>query len=1038
MLKPANRFQELVPHRVKSVLRRLEHHLWVERVPAQVLFGPLLSETAAPNELRRHKFRHVGPNTPFGKPGGAWEYQWMQVVLPQPSRAQDAREQRFLHWECDGEGIVYVDGEAWAGLDVAHRRCRLPDGATELFVEMATYQTAIWTHDAQIPPNRPCYFRGAEVSHRDETSWQIYWDMSVLYDLLLFRLAEEDAHPPQREGYNEAHHSLSPYTRQLLVTLDRACDHFDKGAFGELADFLKAKYGEFRGNILEGKVNVVGHAHIDLVWLWPEEETYRKAEHTFSTVLRLMEEYPEFIFQHSSPLLFRKLQTRNPRLSDAMRNRCAQGRWERSGAMELESDVLLTSGEGLARSFYFGQQFFKAQNGDYSRLLWLPDVFGYPACLPQLMNLGGARQFYTTKLYWSSITRFPHTLFRWIGPDSSEVVAYLSPVGYDNEAPYALVQRAVRENRQAGTGAPSLLAQGWGDGGGGPTDEMCERLRRLENLAGAPQVQWKRADETMEELWRMRDQFPSYQGELYLECHRGTATSQKRFKSAIRRLERKTLLLEGLHVLYRKGPLPYDSWERLLFCQFHDAVPGSSIGLAFKQLQTELEEEKEKRSKEIQTLLDSASHIGDTATETDGTPPRTSYTIFNPLPQERLITCEEEKDAGLACFLGELGLETQHGSNGTSLFQTRVPGFGGWPLEEPALPSVTVATLEDGSLRMSNGSAEATLNPGGASVSFGFAEMAKNRVIGSLLAVKDDPAYFDAWDIDQFAGSAPVDAVARSARVVESGPLRGRIEVDYTIGNSSQFVLRYDLYRGEECVRIELDGEWREKHTLLQYSLDAPEAWNSGRLAEAFGSIRRSLAPGSRENNARWEETGNLWAAVTDESERHGVAMVAEASYGFHREPGNLRLSLLRSPTDPDPNCDEGRQFVRFAVAPYVAARSDQRPPTIAMPEQLYAGYELLPTSSESTNPFQLTISDTVLPTVVCPAQTTEGFLLRLQEHAGVTGVVTITLGDEWEAPRAVDFLEDRMEKEVTPMGSGTWELTLEPREIVSLLVASK
>jgi len=949
------------------------------------------------------------------------------------------QEPRHLLWECDGEGIVYVDGEAWAGLDVAHRRCRLPKGAREVLIEMATYQTAIWTHDAVIPATRPCYFRSAEVARRDQTRWNIYWDLAVLYDLLQTRLSEENASPPPREGYNEVHVSLAPYTRQLLVALDKACDLFDNNALAELGAYLKGRYDEFSGSSLDGRVNVVGHAHIDLVWLWPEEETYRKAEHTFSTVLRLMEEYPELIFQHSSPLLYRKLRSRNPHLSEAVSMRAEEGRWERSGAMELESDVLLTSGEGLARSFYFGQQFFKEKNGSYSQLLWLPDVFGYPACLPQLMRLGGVQQFYTTKLYWSSITRFPHTIFRWKGPDRSEVVAYLSPVGYDNEAPYELVRRAARENRQAGTGAPALLAQGWGDGGGGPTEAMCERLRRLENLAGAPRVAWKRADESMQELWLMRHQFPEYQGELYLECHRGTATSQKRFKRAIRRLERRTLLLEGLHVLFGREPLPYERWERLLFSQFHDAVPGSSIGITFQQLQNDLETEMASRGEEIEAFTEGRSEVGHSGAEdrkgtAEGPAPR-EYLLFNPLPQERIVTCEEPRETDLMRFLLDRGVESQDSYQGTVLFQAVTPGFGAWSIDEPQLPPVVVESSEDGSVRIGNGRIDAAILPGSASVTLGFADNPEYRLKGSLLAVKDDPTYFDAWDIDQFAGSAPVAIVNRNLRVLESGPIRGRVEIDCAVGSDSQFVLRYDLHRGENALRVELDGDWREKHTLLQYSLNTPKSWTSGRLAEAFESIRRSLALGSRENNARWEETGNLWAAVTDESEGSGVSMVAEASYGFHREPGNMRLSLLRSPTDPDPTCDEGSQRVRFAVGPYVAERRKHTPATIAMPEQLYAEYQLLPSKQTPANLFTLDLSESVLASVVTPARSTRGFLLRLQEHSGAPGSAGIELHGAPGAPRVVDFLEEPTEKEIESSGNGAWHLKLEPHEIVTLLV---
>ena len=297
-----------------------------------------------------------------------------------------------------------------------------------------------------------------------------------------------------------------------------------------------------------------------------------------------MEDYPEFRFGYSQPASYRAVEKRAPALMQEVRGKIRQGRWEAVGAAEVESDTLLSCGEGLVRSLLLGQDGFRDLQGRPSEILWLPDVFGYSDALPQILVQTGVKYFFTTKLHWGSITLFPHSSFLWQGSDGSEILAHVSQgMGYNMNVLPGEIRSAVREYRQADVHDEFLMPSGFGDGGGGPTPEMCERARRLRDLAGCPPTSWGRIDEYFNGLEEIRDRLPTYRGELYLQYHRGVLTTHGDLKAAFRELERALQIREAAHAVTGRGPVPVESWRRMVFAQFHDYIPGSSVASVYRE-----------------------------------------------------------------------------------------------------------------------------------------------------------------------------------------------------------------------------------------------------------------------------------------------------------------------------------------------------------------------------------------------------------------------------------------------------------------------
>lgn len=998
MRPTTNPLLQLVPQRVRHTKRLVQRVQWSRSEVLAVRGGPLHDPPISLDRARRDSLSEVHPGEHFGRPGGAWQQRWFRVDVSAATAAERGR--RHLQWDCEGETTVFHDGTPWAGLDIGHKTCPLPDDACTLWLDCSTWQTGIWppgVHPQAVQIGRSgLRFDGCRIRIRDEEAWQVRWDLDAAVQLMSALLERDGI--PNRDGFGHVASidACSPLLRFLLRELDRACDAFARGGIAALQAALKELLHTLPAESWQPIAALCGHAHLDMVWLWPEMATRRKAVHTFATTLRLLERYPEFTFVQSQPALYRAVAEDAPTLWAQIEKRIADGRWEVTGGFDVEPDNHLPCGEALARSLVHGQRQIQSLRGKPSDVCWLPDVFGYSAALPQILALGGVRHFFTTKMTWSQVTRFPYNSFVWRGHDGSEVLAHLCPTNYNGSVDLRDLTLAVRDHRQSDVHPEVLLPTGYGDGGGGPSEAMCERARRFRNLAGAPRTRWTGGDAFFRRMRSVRGSLPVYQGELYLEYHRGTYTTQSELKRLYRAAEVALQTQEAARVACGGGPVDAHAWQRVAFAQFHDALPGSSIGLVYEQLEPELE-----------TLAKGAL---DDARKTLARAHRSrSMAVFNPSPVARHAWVEHESDG---CVVSVPPLAC------VRLADATVP--------PPPVPAASRHLLDNGIVRAAF-DAEGQLT----ALSIDGRPLALAAPAGFALH-HDQPASFDAWDIDHYTVRCGERvATPLHLEVVEAGPWRRTLRGTRPIGVASLLVVEYHLDAAARHLRVDIHVEWREANTLLRWEI--PTQYR-GRWAEfgcPFGAIRRTQWPGGPAEEAQWEVPASRWAAVTNE-DGEGLALLTEAKYGFSCREGVLGVSLLRSPKMPDPRADMRSHRIRFAVGRHTTSNDDGYS-TAAAADALFAPLIVQPMAPFGP-PFTYESLGTLTPSWVLPAEDGDGFVVRFHETGGAAGTARVRFASAPRNVALVDFLGRKRATARRPHGT-TAEFDYAPYQVISLRV---
>jgi alpha-mannosidase len=972
--------------------------IWESSRELRVLRGPIRADPVPLDSAATLAMTPIVPGDYFGPPGGDWQHCWFRIDVPRAGAGQEGR--RYLHWSCDGETTVWLDGEPWSGLDAGHATCPLPDRATALWLDCGLWET-VGGHPRRTIGPYGLRFDGCQLRVRDEWAWKVHHDLEVLQQLLEILYRRDNLALPGFAHYTPPLESCSPLLRSVLRGIDEACDTWVAGGIDALRTALEELFDRLPAESWQPVAALCGHAHLDLVWLWPEAATGRKAIHSFANILRLMERYPELTFVGSQPAMYRKAEQLAPQQLNRISERVQEGRWEIAGAFETEIDTNLPSGEALVRSLIYGQRKIAALTGAPAEVCWLPDTFGYSASLPQILVLGGVRALFTTKLSWSMVTRFPYTSFVWRGSDGSEVLAHLCPTTYNGSVHLPDIDDAMRLHRQADVHPELLLPTGWGDGGGGPTEEMCERARRIRDLANLPRARWTTAGAFFERLERARERLPVYQGELYFEYHRGTLTTQSEHKRVYRAAETALQAHEAVRVATGGGPLGEEAWLRTLFCQFHDAVPGSSISRVYTELNPELDAIAKRELLAAEEGLSGGTN---------------DFGVFNPLPIPRNVIVEHPAaDGPGALRLVRLGpLECRDSESS----------------DDEALP-----ILEASPAVLDNGIVRATFDERG--------RLAGLTVDGDALTIAepcrfmlyhDLAAHFDAWDIDHYSARTGVEAAGRIALdVAESGSLRSALRGSCPIGERSMLEVTYVLEAEARHLRIELDIDWREEHRLLKFHAPTVYRGRRARYGCPFGSIERSQQPGREADEAMWEVAGSRWAAVTRD-DGSGLALLSEAKYGFSCRDGDLAVSLLRAPSAPDgPTADIGRHRIRLAIGRHEPAARGSILPTAAAADALFAPVIAAPGLRSLRAPFELEGAGSLVPVWALPSETGSGFVLRLHEVSGGSGIAQLRTGAERSA-QLVDLLE-RSISILEPDDEGSSAVPYDSYQVVSVLV---
>lgn len=993
---PPNPLLALTPLRVQRGVARLAELIWCDAHPVPV---EATAPTAAHLPLavaQRRPRRRVVPGEAWGR---LFDQRWCRLALP-PGR------RRWLRWDEQGEATLFVDGVPFYGFDVAHRTVELPDRVCEVWLECLCVQSAIWHPDAHGLAPDGNLFRSAQLLRRDDEAWAAYHDLLCLADYALEARTREHPGTPRElnsQTVQPALTDVSPHYRRLLRGLDAALDAFDTAGLPALRRALPAVYREMRDPAPLSHAALTGHSHLDLVWLWPESIGAGKAVHTFANANRLMELYPEFRFAYSQPASYEAVGRRCPALLRAVRHRLRRGQWEATGATHVESDSHLACGEGLARSFMLGQESFRRLSGRPSRVLWLPDLFGFSACLPQLMQLSGVDFFFTTKTTWNKVNRFPHSSFRWQGPGSFGVLGHVTQgVQFNNTVAVEQLRAASHQNQQADLHPEFLLPAGWGDGGGGPSEEMCERARRLSALRGLPALRWDQPEAFFARLARTRATLPAHDGEIYLEHHRGTFTTQSRVKAQFRALERALQLREAALVATGRKPdaALAHAWRRMVFAQFHDYIPGSAIPEVYAEGLPELARLASDLTRETEAAL--AKRAG------------AEPCLFNPLPLARRVL-----------HRGRL---------------VELPPLAGVSLASApraAAVQVRARTLDNGRVR-------ARFTPGGhlAALQIDGREVALAAGAGELVVYPDQASNFGPWDIDRHTLSLGRPARVRPVITTQ----RNGFTIERRVAQASTARLRYWLEPGASCLRVTVELDWREPDALLKIHFPTRYRGREARGGTPFGSVLRPQLATHPQVEAMWEWPVSRWVAVSDDGERTGLFLVTEAKYGVSCREGNLGLSLLRTPPHvgyeehakgypwhlsriakpTSVHTDLGRHRIEFALGHYdLGAPRAEQPAALA--DTLFT-----PALPYHGKPIAAPLvgvegGETLIPSWAQPLGR-DRWVLRLHEVGGQRGRARVRLAPGWSA-RKVDLLGRPRGR---PLRHGA--LDFAPYEIVSLL----
>ncbi|TLS54284.1 alpha-mannosidase [Paenibacillus antri] len=951
-----------------------------------------------------------------------------------------------LVFEGGGEGLLRVDGVPYHGLDRNHTFVPLPPErvGSSPKLEIELYDPIPEPHD---PLNRQAVIqppiRGvrAALVRVNAPLRSLKYSVAVLAEALR-------AQPEQDLTRGRLVRVIHDAMDAMYAEPERWSDGSWVRSFEEA--LLAKVREEAPEDARDGFMHMVGQSHIDVAWLWPVRETVRKTSRTFSTVCTLMEEYPEFTYSQRQPQLYAFAKERYPELYEKIKARVAEGRWELVGGMWVEPDLNIPSGESLVRQILYGQRFYEAEFGKRSNIEWLPDTFGYCASLPQILKLADIPYFMTTKLNWNDTNPFPYDLFDWVGIDGTSVVAYLNH-GLNEHTRPKDVDEHWKSYKQKDVHPEQMLLYGHGDGGGGVTDEMVEFVRRAELAVGQPVSRFSTAAAFFDSVGKRRPRLPQWHGDLYLELHRGTYTTHARNKRSNRKAE----------ALYREAELwgrfagaagreakeRLDAgWKLILLNQFHDIIPGTSIPEAYVTSAAEYEEAFALGDGALKGGIEAIADDVDTRGE--GQP----YVVFNGLGWARGDVVDIAGDAALAGLAaydaqGERlasDLRVEGESRTLSVYVPAIPAFGHKTIW--LRPAPEAAAADDGAdnafpLAWEMDFYTLEFNDAGEIVRW-YDKDAKREWLrpgdkaNELQLFHDKPTYWDAWDIDpRFEAQRAGGVELISKEVALRGETQDVLRFRWKLNDS---VVRQDvvLYRHSRRVDFKTKVSWAERHKLLKVAFPVDLVAAKAAYEIPFGALERPTHTNTSWERAQFEVCGHRWADV---SERNGgVSLLNDCKYGYDIKGRTMRLSLLRAPTWPDLNADQGEHEFTYSLLPHagdwrdahVARRAmELNHPAVAIEASAHAG--ALP----SEHAWIRLDAEHVVLDAIKAAEDCSGTILRFYESSGGRETVRVQWAQPFAKASVVNLLEDDLE--ALAHREGAFELSFAPFEIKTVKLVS-
>ena len=949
--------------------------------------------------------------------------------------------------------LLFVNGEITQGLDTNHQEVKITDCAKagdRYVIDLQAYTGRDNDHNKGSTANLRLSGCMMEV---DAAVQACYYNLNVPNRIVSRLDKNNQSRIKLQLALEKAINLLDlrvPYSKEFYDSID-ACNAFLKEEI----------YTNLAGSD-EVIATCIGHTHIDVAWWWTVSQSREKVVRSFSTVLKLMEEYPDYKFMSSQPQLYQFVKERYPELFEKIKARVAEGRWEPEGGMWVEADCNVTSGESLVRQFLHGKQFFRNEFGKENKILWLPDVFGYSAALPQIMKKSGIEYFMTTKIAWNQFNKLPVDTFWWKGIDGSEIFTHLITTQdehqpedsfyttYNGQLDPVCLMRGWERYQHKDLNNDILVCYGFGDGGGGPTRKMVETGVRMEaGITGSPKVRMEKSETYFKELYARvanNKDLPKWVGELYLEYHRGTYTSMARNKRSNRKCELLWQDVEFFSILASILGVPYDakeihdSWETILLNQFHDILPGSSIKEVYEVTKVEYEALEKRGHELIEEKL--AAIAGAINAKKD------DLVVFNTLSFDRSddITVSAEGYENVTSFKLPCGctVPVQRTTDGKLVFSNVTIPAKGYkvlaPCTDPIKPEAktVIHTLND----IETPYYRIQLNNARQFVSI-FDKEANREVLrkgglGNVLRVYEDkPIYYDNWDIEIYytQKSWVVDDLL-SSEWIENGPVRLVLRNKYKFCDS---IIDQDIifYTNSRRIDFKTHVDWKQHQLLLKTEFEVDVNANEATYDIQFGSLKRPAHKNTSWDGAKFEVCGHKWADLSEGG--YGVSILNDCKYGHDIHDGKMTLTLIKSGIVPNPTTDQEEHWFTYAILPhegdYNEAFVQHEAYCLNVPAYVFRmtkdGDESLPFASLFTVDAPNVIAETVKR-----AEDGSGVIVRMYEDHNRRTQVTMN----WNVPVARMVECDLIENEIGTPVENTDSLSFEikPFEIKTFKVTLK
>ncbi|WRP06278.1 alpha-mannosidase [Rossellomorea aquimaris] len=972
---------------------------------------------------------------------GRDKYLWLNTFLSIPEEWRGKKAVLYLDLGRTGggnnsgfESLLYVNEKPFQGVDSNHKEVILPaEDSLDISIQL-------WSglEGGGQPANQYYRLKEAWWGYLDEKVDDLYFKSKAILD----SIKQQDEHDPNRSI--------------VLAILNRTFHEIDWSDSGS-ETFYQSLYAarsvllhemENLPKYSDVTIHATGHSHIDLAWLWRTKHTKEKARRTFYTVLRLMELYPDYTFLQSQPQLYEWVKEEDPELFAAIKAKVADGQWEVEGSMWVEADCNIPSGESFVRQLLYGKRFFEKEFNKKTRTLWLPDVFGYSWSLPQILRKSGIDTFMTTKISWNQYNRMPHDTFQWRGIDGSEILTHFITTPepgrpadswfytYNGLITAETVKGIWEKYRDKDLNKELLLAYGYGDGGGGVNREMIEMKRHLDTVPSMPSVKSVNAHDYFEKLHDTvgkSDQYThTWDGELYLEYHRGTYTSHAKMKEMNRKLEygyREAELLSSWNSAvngwdHYPQELLEKGWKMILLNQFHDIIPGSSITEVYE----DAHQDYEKASGIKETIITSQENYifdGDK-----------HWSFLHPHQYTSSVLVTVPESNGVYEMDG-IEVETQTLSNGDTLVlvpETKPFSYHTISMAEKGEKEKRMlSNIDLNERRWETPFYRIRWNTDGHITSLFDKEEGREMIqagaTGNVLKLYEDkPLAHDAWDIDLYyvEKSTPIDLL-EECTILENGPLKTTVAFTWKTPQMEIFQ-RIHCYSHTKRIDFETDINWSARQQLLKVEFPVSIRSTEAIYDIQFGNVKRPTHWNTSWDMARFESVGHKWVALTEPY--YGISLMNDSKYGYSIKDNVLGLSLLKGPVYPDPKADIGHHHFVYSLYPFAGQTSKQD----IEREATYLNAPLRIVRGETQSGFQeplLSISGHgVIIDTVKKAEDRESLIVRLHEMEGARSSVTITSSLPLEAWREINLMED---ESISDFNEGPICLTFNPYEIKTI-----